>query len=527
MAGGKICAEDGLVAEMLRHLDIDILHLIADAFRLRILNHSSERGERAWEYVFLNLIPKILQSKTIKDFRPIAILPVLSKLFSKLMDYLSAGALGRTKAVQFAFKGGHQCHEPVFIMRRLIEVSIEWDIPIFILDGDIYKAYDNTRHGNVLQALIRRSVPRILAAAIIREEARAKGYVRIGNLESDTSLRRSRALWQGDPLAPHLFNIALDDVASEFEKTARRRKWGWPMQGPNGIIHLCLLLFADNYWILATSIQELQAANDHWQDLLNRAGWRTPVEELCYATTADDELFGDQVLYSGGLAVQRRPRAEGFKALGTQITFTCRDDRELERRIKAAWGAFHKYSDILCCRAAPIVGRLSFMHKVITPALFWCSGSWNLRSDQYAKLRGVQRSMIRKMLRFTKPDEEGIQDFMQRTNTTITNIMSIHRVVSWDIYARRTVFKWAGWLARLQFFDPERITLKVLLHRNLDWLQRIKDHNRGRELHCRYIKVWRWETLIWNFCRENFEGSMWQQLAEDPDSWNSIVSRIQ
>ncbi len=182
MGGGKTCADDGLVAEMLRHLDIDILHLIADAFKLRILNHVSEKEEMAWEHIFLNLIPKIVNPGTIKDFRPIAIIPVLAKLYSKLLDFLTSNTLGKTQAVQFAFKAGHQCHEPVFVMRRLIEVSIEWDIPIFILDGDIYKAYDNTGHGNVLKALGRRNTPPILAAAIIREVARAKGRVRLGNL---------------------------------------------------------------------------------------------------------------------------------------------------------------------------------------------------------------------------------------------------------------------------------------------------------------------------------------------------------
>ncbi len=163
-------------------------------------------------------------------------------------------------------------------------------------------------------------------------------------------------------MAPSLFNITLDDVAIAFEKTARRRKWGWPVSGLSGTFHLCLLLFADNYWIIATSIQELQAANDHWQSLLNAAGWETPASELCYATTADDGNFADKPIYSGGTVIQRKSRAEGFKALGTQITFSCRDDKELERRFKAAWCSFHKHADILCCGAAPMKNRLDFLN---------------------------------------------------------------------------------------------------------------------------------------------------------------------
>ena len=170
--------------------------------------------------------------------------------------------------------------------------------------------------------------------------------------------------------------------------------------------------------------------------------------------------------------------------------------------------------------------RLDFLNRVVAPALFWCSGSWNLRAQQYVKLRGLQRSMIRRMMKFSKPEEEGIQDFMKRTNTSITNIMQRLHILSWDVYARRSIFKWAGWVARLKHFDPSRVTLKVMLHRNLEWLQGIKEQNSGRELHCRYIKVWRWETLVWNWCRENVGAQSWMQLAEDPETWNAIVDRL-
>jgi hypothetical protein len=411
-------------------------------------------------------------------------------------------------------------------MRRIIEMAIEWNTHIFILDGDIYKAYDNTRHGRVLQALQRRDVPPILVAAIIREVARPKGRIRLGNLESQNCIRRSRALWQGDPLAPKLFNITLDELAEKFEKRAQSMRWGWPIKGPRGNTYICLLLFADNYWIIATSPAELQNANDYWQNLLREAGWHTPASELCYCSTAFDDQFTTQKVYSEGIEVERRLRAEGFKALGTQVTFTCRDDKELERRFKAAWCSFNKHKDILCCKIAPIAGRLDFLHRVVVPALFWCSGSWNLRAQQFTQLRGLQRKMVRKMLGFRKRDEEDLDHFMHRTEATISNLLQLHWIVSWDVYARRTVFKWAGWMARLANLDPSRLTLKILQHKNLEWLQKIKDENKGRELHGRYIKVWRWETMLYNFTRENYPGDQWFSLAQDKERWKVIVDNI-
>ena len=166
--------------------------------------------------------------------RPIAILPVLQKLYAKLLDFLTGNSLGATVGVQFAFKSGHQCHEPVFIMRRLIEVSLEWAVPIFILDGDITKAYDYTQHARMLDALMAKGLPDVLGAAIARETARARCKLRLGNLESQRLIGRSRSLWQGDPLAPKLFNSTLDVLVQEFEARARKRRWGWSIKDVEG-----------------------------------------------------------------------------------------------------------------------------------------------------------------------------------------------------------------------------------------------------------------------------------------------------
>ena len=523
---GKTCAGDLLVAEMLFQLEVDILHQLAEVFKLRILNHETEWDDDTWCVVLLNLIPKKSVPKTVRDFRPIAILSVLSKLYSKLLEWLTGGVLVSTKCVQFAFKPGHQCHEPIFIMRRIVEIAIEWQTHVFILDGDIAKAYDYTRHDLVLEAMQARGIPDILAAALVREVARPQCKVKLGSLESKSTLRRNRALWQGDPSAPKLFNCTLDDVAFKFDKMAKRKKWGWPINSNGVSTHLCLLLFADNYWLICTSPQELQNANAYWQQCLEEAGWHTLPQDLKYGSTMRDDQMTKSVVTHRGEVITRVPRAEGFKALGTQITFNNRNDAELVRRIRAAWGAFHKHSDILCCRHADLGKRLRFFQKVVHPALFWCSGSWNLRGDQFTKLRGVQRSMLRRMLRFSRGENEELQPFMQRTNGVISSIMDSYGIISWDSTVRRNVFKWAGWVARLAFHDEQRITLIILRQKDWFWISIIASHNGGRQLHGRILKTWRWERLLYSYAAENYPKQSWFDLAQDPISWSKITDKV-
>lgn len=166
---GKTGTDDQIVVEMLRQLDVECLDVLADIFRFRLINHPSELTEKAWRSCVANLIAKIQRPLTIAQLRPIAILPDLSKLFSKLIMFLSKPHFRELRGPQFACTPNHQPHEVVFILRSIMEKSIEWALKIWILDGDIAKAYDNTRHSEVLTSILEAGCPKVLAAAWARE----------------------------------------------------------------------------------------------------------------------------------------------------------------------------------------------------------------------------------------------------------------------------------------------------------------------------------------------------------------------
>ena len=69
----------------------------------------------------------------------------------------------------------------------------------------------------------------------------------------------------------------------------------------------------------------------YWLGLLRDLGWDTPIGELTYTTTARDEDFTNPI-YIDGKKVKRTSRDEGFKALGTKITFNISFDVELAFR---------------------------------------------------------------------------------------------------------------------------------------------------------------------------------------------------
>ena len=100
-----------------------------------------------WATHEVSLLAKIIHAILVKDFRPIAVLPVIFKLYIRVLYMLGETVSRPLLAPQFALRKYHQAHEVVFILRQLIEKAVEWRAPhLFVMDGDIKKAYDYVSH---------------------------------------------------------------------------------------------------------------------------------------------------------------------------------------------------------------------------------------------------------------------------------------------------------------------------------------------------------------------------------------------
>ena len=141
-------------------------------------------------------------------------------------------------ADEFAFRKGHQAHEVVFILRQVIEKAIEWNQGVFILDGDIQKAYDFTRHPRMIEALLWKGVQKILIAAIIREIRKSKVSVIVDQVTKTKPVTRTGSAPQGDPGMPTYLNAILDKPASVFWMMCQERQWGFRLADGT---YLCIL----------------------------------------------------------------------------------------------------------------------------------------------------------------------------------------------------------------------------------------------------------------------------------------------
>ena len=517
---GKTCACDHLVAEMLHKLDDDIYSHLSDAFRDRLLNTKDLADDGAWDTHLVTLLQKKGFQNRVSDFRPIAVIPVMQKLFSQVMLELAGDSLDSLIAPQYAFRKGHQAHEVIFVLRNLVEKALEWDTPLFVLDGDIAKAYDYTRHSTLIAAMQEKSVPPILIAAWVRELRRSRS---IFALDADTRsepVARTRSLLQGDPAAPALFNIALDHPASKFISLCARRGWGFKLDDGSLV---SMILFADNFWLVASSPQSLAKMTEAWLALLKDCGWSVPLAETTWCTTGGDDNLLWEVLVEGQ-ALTRAQRNVGFKVLGAQLTFDNSFETELVKRISHSWRAFYKFAPLLCCRSAPLKSRLQLLVAVVVSVLLYCSGSWNLTKTQISKIRGVQQSMLQKMVRSLRQPDEPIEAFMQRWRRRIKRVKATHCFKDWDDLYHRSVFLWGGYLAQIAQSDPLRITARVFEHRSWRLVSTFAFLNHGSQGHDGRVRIWRWERRLYKPFGDSWlemaqRKTIWKQHLEEYISW--------
>ena len=178
---------------------------------------------------------------------------------------------------------------------------------------------------------------------------------------------------------------------------AKKRKWGKQFQDKSWVN---LVLFADNYWLVATSPQMLETMTVEWLRLLGEVGWKTPTADLTWSTTAEDG-----VKYSirvNGDVARRSERKTGFKVLGTLVSFDNGFDVEVENRLARAWRAFRASWELLGCTSIPLAKRSQVFRATVEASFFWCAGSWNLTREQLQRIRGQQTRMLRKMLRIKR-----------------------------------------------------------------------------------------------------------------------------
>ena len=197
----------------------------ADLIQLFVEFHRGELPLHSINFGVITLLPKKEDATKVQQYRPICLLNVSFKIFTKVLtNRLSVVAQKIIRPSQTTFIPGRHILEGVVILHETIHEMHKKKKNGVILKLDFEKAYDKVKWPFLQQVLRMKGFSTTWCAWI--NQVITKGSVAIKvNDDVGHYFQTRKGVRQGDPLSPILFNIVVDMLAILIERAKENQQF--------------------------------------------------------------------------------------------------------------------------------------------------------------------------------------------------------------------------------------------------------------------------------------------------------------
>ena len=274
MKENKATDESGMIAEYVKALgDQDLNNL------RRLLNDVLMGGciPKEWKESRVVLVHKGGSKRELKNYRPVAIINVVCKLFMMVLRERINGWVeesGMLGDIQGGFRMGRRTEDNLFMLERMIEMAKVRKDCLFVAFIDMEKAYDRVNRkklfevmrGYGVQGILVDVIERIFSGSMVKFELES---IMTAWCKSDSGVR------QGCPLSPLLFNIYVRELGMKLAQCKQGFKY--LMVNRDGVIEeksQAGFLYADDVCIMASNEQLLQTIFDNISGCIKEYGMK-------------------------------------------------------------------------------------------------------------------------------------------------------------------------------------------------------------------------------------------------------------
>ena len=226
----------GISIEMIKY-GTSRLHCIL----LDLINDLIDKGtvDSHWKEIIFSMVPKQGDLTVPSNWRPIAILPIFYKLFSRMVYNRLLPQLDRCQHFdQCGFRPGVRIEDALVVVETLISKTTEWNLPLWMASLDLKKAFDRVEHASLFTALRHQNIDDPTIALLLDIY-----YGQHGRVQGSRSFDISRGVRQGDVISSLLFNAVIEYV---FQRWKRRLSChGWLLLA--GVERLTNTRYADDF----------------------------------------------------------------------------------------------------------------------------------------------------------------------------------------------------------------------------------------------------------------------------------------
>jgi len=177
LKNGKSKDDFGIVAEMLKNGG-DVLKRTL----LELYNEISKPMSRTpdqWKQSTIAVLFKSGDPQLPNNYRPITIIPLLYKLFARLLYNRLEPILDPQQSQdQAGFRRNFNTDDHLFTAAMIQETAREWQIPVWACTLDFKKAFDTVSHEAIWSSLQQQNVPKCYTHLLQQLYANQTGKVR-------------------------------------------------------------------------------------------------------------------------------------------------------------------------------------------------------------------------------------------------------------------------------------------------------------------------------------------------------------
>ena len=469
MKRGKAGGDDDLTIDLIMDAGDFLLIKLAKLYTKCIQEMSIPK---AWKNFIMILIHKKGDTKDLKNYRPISLLSVIYKLFTKIIANRINGQLDSNQPrEQAGFRSGYSTTDHIHALNQLMEKSIEYNKPLCMAFIDYEKAFDSVKTSAILQALRKQGVEELYVKLF--EDIYTDSTATLQLHRNSEKIPIKRGVRQGDTISPKLFTACLEEIF---------KKLNWENLGirVNGE-YLTDLRFADDIVLISEKGEELQQMIEELHRESRRVGLSMNMKKT--KVMFNDHAQKQQI----NIMNQALEEVNEYVYLGQTISTAPGHEVEIKRRISLGWRAFGKQSDIMKSKI-PLSLKKKVFNQLILPVLTYGSETWSLTKAMERKLVSTQRAMERIMMGISLKDRK--RATWIREQTKIEDIISTIKKKKMDM---------AGHVMRR---DDNRWTIRLT-----EWLPRDGKRSKGRQ------------RTRWSDELRKFAGIGWRRLTGDRREW--------